>query len=137
MNSESGSLIIIQPYRNPSHCPNKHNIFVMAKWADYLISGVWFQQDENHQHLSHVNLHVDSDSNFSPGKKMSKEDVIASIERGKTVATIRWVYQNRSWSRGALVEVYHLSGNKYLRTIADANPSDNLDNMLPTSTIAP
>jgi hypothetical protein len=108
----------------------------MAKWADYLISGVWFQQDENHRHVSYVNLHVDSDSNFGLGKKTSKEDVIALIERGKTVKTIRWVYQNRSWNQGALVEVFHLNRKKYLRTVPDASESDNLDNMLPMDTLA-
>jgi hypothetical protein len=109
----------------------------MAKWADYLISGVWFLEDENHKHVSHVNLHLDNDSKVGSGKKTAKEDVIALIEKGNTVKTIRWIYQSRLWDQGALVDVYHLNRKNYLRTVPDASESDNLDNMLPMDNLAP
>lgn len=99
----------------------------MAKWADYLISGVWKENNE----ITHVLLHVDNGGDVVYGTKVSANQVIALIERGSTVKTIKWDYKDANWRIGASVTVIQGAYRKFLRTVADAQTSDNLDNMFP------
>jgi hypothetical protein len=103
----------------------------MAKWADYLISGVWKVNNE----ITNVVLHTDSDDSVGRGSKASEAHVISLIERGFTVKTIRWNYSSASWNVGASVIVVQGQYRKFLRTVADAQTSDNLDNMLPMGSL--
>ena len=104
----------------------------MAKWADFLISGVWFS-DVPHKHVSHVMLHEDSETNFYKGRKKTRQEVVILIKSGKVVNTIKWNYSSASWSNGARVETMGIGGVDYLRTHKDATTSDNLDNSLSMS----
>lgn len=104
----------------------------MAKWADFLISGVWFSLFP-HKHVSHVMLHTDNDSTVSSGTKKTRQDVVNLIKAGKLVHTIKWNYASASWSDGARVEIINIGGVDYLRTHKDATTSDNLDNSIDMS----
>ena len=104
----------------------------MAKWADLLISGVWFSQTP-HKHVSHVMLHTDNGENFSNGVKKTRQEVVNLIKNGKTVNTIKWNYASANWSNGAKVEVINVGGVDYLRSHRDATTSDNIDNSIQMS----
>ena len=107
----------------------------MAKWADYLISGIWFTQIGNSKYVSHVMVHVDNGDTIStPGKKWTKDEAIAAIKNGKSFCTIRWNYNDAAWNIGAAVEYERVGGVEYLRTRKDASSADNLDNLLRMTT---
>ena len=97
----------------------------MAKWADYLISGVWKDKDGR---ITNVMLHEDSENIFFKGKKTEVATVIGLIKRGKKVITITWNYP--SWYCGASVVIVNEFGREYLRTIPNATEKDNLDNSI-------
>jgi hypothetical protein len=97
----------------------------MAKWADYLITGIWVDDADK---ITHVMLHEDSETNFSRLGKTSESEVIKLIKQNKTVRTITWNYP--SWKKGALVEYATRNGKEYLRTNPNSTEKDNLDNSL-------
>jgi hypothetical protein len=103
----------------------------MAKWADFLISSVRFTETGKHKYVSHISLH--NDTGEGVGTVRTKDEIIALLDNGKTVKTMRWVYP--SWSEGALVQTITLDGVRYLRTHRDAMTADNLDNMLPMDSL--
>jgi hypothetical protein len=98
----------------------------MSKWADYLISGVWFTTQNNSKRISHVMLHTDSDNTFEKGIKTSESEVIKLLKNKKSVITITWNYPE--WRQGAEVTYETVQGQEYLRTGANATTKDNLDN---------
>ncbi len=100
----------------------------MAKRADYLISGVWFETRNGSQHISYVMVHIDGESSFSAGIKTLEADVIRLIRAGKSVITITWNYP--SWDAGAKVGVENYQGREILRTAKDATKRDNLDSLI-------
>jgi len=102
----------------------------MAKWADYLISGIWFTERGNSKYISYVMLHEDLGDSVKTGTKRTKDEVIALIKNYKTVCTIKWNYNSGSWSNGALVGYEKINGVEYLRTHPDPTQTDNLDNLL-------
>ncbi len=103
----------------------------MAKWADYLVSGVWFKEIGNSKYVSHVMLHEDlGDTVRIPGVKRTKDEVINLIKSNKAVYTIKWNYDSANWSKGAQVGYERINGVDYLRTHPDASVTDNLDNLL-------
>ncbi len=106
----------------------------MSKWADYLISGVWFTTQNNSKRISHVMLHADSDSGFEHGIKTSESEVIKLLKNKKSVITITWNYPG--WQKGAAVTYETVQGQEYLRTVANATTKDNLDNSISMQAIA-
>lgn len=102
----------------------------MAKWADYLISGIRKSEKNGSKYVSYVMLHVDTDTNFEVGTKIQKADVITLLKSGKKIITIRWDYHKGVWQQGAQV-IYETVGNEeFLRTVRDARLEDNLDNLI-------
>lgn len=98
--------------------------------ANYRITGVWFSHAPN-KHVSHVQLHLETDSGVNKGGKYTKDYVIQLIENKHAVTTMKWNYQSEKMlTRGADVEIYTRNNVKYLRTVPDAIETDNLDNML-------
>lgn len=102
----------------------------MAKWADYLISGIWISEVSNSKYISHVMLHKDTDTTFEHGVKTGKDDVIRLIKAGRTVVSIKWDYVKATWVKGAAVTYENRLGVDYLRTVKDATVTDNLDNLI-------
>jgi len=103
----------------------------MAKWADYLISGIWLIGISNSRYISHVMVHIDNGDTINiPGKKWTKDEVIVAIKRGSSFCTVKWNYNKASWNQGAAVGYEKINGIEYLRTHPDANSADNLDNLL-------
>lgn len=101
----------------------------MSKWADYLVSGVFFITENNSRRISHVMLHVDSDSGFKRGIKTSEAEVIKLIKAGKSIFTMTWNYPD--WHRGAEVTFEKTAFGEFLRTEKNSTIKDNLDNSFP------
>jgi len=100
----------------------------MAKWADYLISGIWFSE-EPPKHISHVVLHTDNDKTVGSGKKYSRQQVI-DLLKSKTIKTITWDCENATWLEGAYVTTEYVDGSFYLASHPDAGVKDNLENTI-------
>lgn len=102
----------------------------MAKWADYLISGVYFGTRNGSKYVSHVQLHLDTDNGVEAGAKTIEAEVIKKLKAGYTVKTMLWNYSTGNFSQGAAVSYQKVGNYEYLRTHKDGTVTDNLDNML-------
>jgi hypothetical protein len=102
----------------------------MAKWADYLISGIWKTENGNSTYISHVMLHQDSETTIYKGIKTSRADVIKLLDSGKTVKTITWNYTSGSFRAGEFVGTVTVDNVRYLRSHQDGKVTDNLDNLI-------
>jgi hypothetical protein len=100
--------------------------------ALYFVSGIWFDKTGNTKAITHVFLHITSDSGrkFESGIKTAKNDAIRLIDAANPLQAIRWIYNRASWQRGAMLSTETLNGIRYLRTIGDGIISDNLDNLI-------
>lgn len=98
----------------------------MSKSANYVISGVWKDSNDN---ITHVMLHpVDEGNTWDLGTKTSEASAIALIKRGNVIRTIVWGYPG--WTIKSKVTYVQRSGTEYLRSEANATPKDNLDNLI-------
>ncbi len=98
----------------------------MTKWADYVITGVWFSGE----HISYVMLHEDTEKNIaSPGQKTSREKVVQLINGGKKIVTTQWNYETAKWQKGADVGYETKGSVDYLRSHKDKVINNNLDNL--------
>ncbi|RIV68703.1 DUF3892 domain-containing protein [Flagellimonas aequoris] len=103
----------------------------MAKLANYFISGVWKDSNDN---ITHVLLHmVNDDNSFQYGVKTTESVAINLIKQRNTIKTITWGYPN--WQIGASVTYVNSNNREYLRTVANATQKDNLDNAINMSSI--
>lgn len=100
------------------------------KWADYLISGVWFSEKNGSKYISYVQIHKDSETGVLKGEKKSEVDVIKLLKVGFTIKTIIWNYNSGAWNEGADVGYEIVGGKEYLRTHKDKTVINNLNNML-------
>jgi hypothetical protein len=102
----------------------------MAKWADYLISAVRYNQAGTH--IDRVMSHPDNGDSVGTGSEVTRQRVVALLDGGTTFMTI---YKNpndsNKWVRGAEVGIVTIDGTKYIRTDADKTKLDNLGD-LPT-----
>lgn len=93
-----------------------------VKWADYLISKVRY--DENHNYITDLFIHEDSDDNAEAGKAYPRQSVVNAILKGTSFNTI---YQETSkWKNGAKIEVVVIDNKNYLRTDSNKIKKDNL-----------
>ena len=102
----------------------------MAKWADFLISGVWFRDTANSRYISHVILHLDKEDSMDLGEKQIKDTVIQLIKKKYSVITIKWDYKTATWVPGGPAGYEKIDGIEYLRTDPDALVTDNLVNLI-------
>jgi hypothetical protein len=98
----------------------------MAKWADYGISHVRY--DNERTHIVKVKVREDKGETLSEAKEWTRDQVVSAIERGKTFVTIL-KGSNDKWRRGQDVHVITVDGVKYIRTDQNKEASDNLENL--------
>src|SRR5664279_194905 len=101
-----------------------------AKWADYLISGVWFINSDSAKRVSHVQIHPDSENGLGNGERKTEAEVIKLLKAGYTIKTIVWNYEKGTFNQGADVGFEKVGQNEYLRTHKDRTVTNNLDNMI-------
>ncbi|MFD1629788.1 DUF3892 domain-containing protein [Pseudopedobacter beijingensis] len=98
----------------------------MSKSANYLISGVWKDSNDN---ITHVMLHLVNDGDsWSMGEKTSEANAIALLKKGNIIKTVVWGYPG--WSIKSKVTYIQRAGKEYLRSEANATTKDNLDNLI-------
>ena len=102
----------------------------MEKWADYLISGIWFTESGSSKFISVVLLHIDKGDTMDRGTKTTKDAVIKLLKAGYSIRTIRWAYSDGKWVKGAKVDYETRRNVEYLRTDPDTTVTDNLDNLI-------
>jgi hypothetical protein len=94
----------------------------MAKWADYCISRVRY--NEKHSHIVKVEAMPDNGENLGAKVEFTREDVVAKIDRGITFVTI--TLSEGKWKKGEDVRIVKINGVKYIRTDQNQKESDNL-----------
>src|SRR5690606_10547869 len=98
----------------------------MSKSANYVISGVWKDSNEN---ITHVMLYsVNDGDSWNMGEKTSEASTITLLKRGNVIRTIVWNYPD--WTIKAKVTYVQAFGKEYLRSEANATIKDNLDNLI-------
>jgi len=95
----------------------------MAKWADWLISAVRY--DEDHSRIVKVRAHPDKGDTVGPGEEQTRATVVSNIESGKTYCTML-KGDDGKWKRGEDVRVIRIEGEKFIRTDANRIRRDNL-----------
>ena len=95
----------------------------MEKWADYLISGVKYNEQETH--IDKVRRHEDLGDKVGPSQDVSRTTIVAQLDAGSTFATITKGSDGK-WKLGATVRPITIDGVKYIRTDADRTKKDNL-----------
>ncbi|HML23354.1 MAG TPA: DUF3892 domain-containing protein [Aggregatilinea sp.] len=98
----------------------------MAKWADYGISAVRYNNARTHIDL--LMVHVDNGDTIAIGKEWKRSDVVLEIERKRTFVTIP-KNNDEKYIRGEDVRIVVINGVKYLRTDNNNTPSDNLGSL--------
>lgn len=101
-------------------------IYIMSKSADYFISGVWKDSNDN---ITHVMLHpVNDGDRWDMGEKTSETRTIELLKKGNIIKTVVWNYPG--WTIGSRVICVKGIGKEYLRSEANATQKDNLDNLI-------
>jgi len=95
----------------------------MAKWADWLISAVRY--DEDHSRIVRVRAHLDKGDTVGRAEEQTRAQVVGRIEDGKTYCTIL-KRDGGKWRRGEDVHVVTIDGEKFIRTDANRVSRDNL-----------
>ena len=98
----------------------------MQKWADYLISGV--KTDSNNNKVKTVEAHSDFGCMVCETKVFSRVDVIDHIKKGLTFSTVFRTPMGK-WRKGDDVRLVTVDGKDYLRTDSQVLASDQFDNV--------
>lgn len=98
----------------------------MEKWADYGISEVRYNAE--HTHIDLVKVHVDNGESIAIATIWKREEVVKALENSKTFVTI---LKNADgiWLKGQLVYIIKVGINKFIKTVDNNKPSDNLENL--------
>jgi len=98
----------------------------MAKWADYLISGVRYNAKRTH--IEMVKVHKDLGDTVGPAQETPRSTVVANIQNGSSYMTI-FKGANGNWKKGQDVRIIKVGNEEFIRTDANAIASDNLENL--------
>ena len=82
----------------------------MAKWADFLISKVNY--DENHK-IQNAIRHEETPKGITYGSSVDRSTIVADLRHGRSYSTI--YSGNESWRRGQNLRVFSLRGKHYVR----------------------
>jgi len=98
----------------------------MAKWADYGISKVRYNQQRTH--IVKVLVHELRMEFAGAGQEWTRTQVVDAIEDGETFVTIL-KQSGGVFRRGEDVHVVMINGVKYIRTDQNRTPTDNLGSL--------
>jgi hypothetical protein len=98
----------------------------MAKWADFGISAVRF--NARHTHIDTVKAMPDNGETFGPVAIVSRQDVARQVKQDTTFVTI-FKDAAGNWAKGQQVYIVVIHGSEFIKTVRDATPVDNLDNL--------
>ncbi|MCW7755415.1 DUF3892 domain-containing protein [Desulfobotulus sp. H1] len=98
----------------------------MAKWADYGISAVRYDSDD--QYIDKVKVHKDNGDTIGAGETWTRTDVLSKMDDDKTFITIL-KDSNDKWKKGQDIHIITVNGRRFLRTDANERAKDNLENL--------
>lgn len=98
----------------------------MQKWADYLISGV--TTDINQNRIKTVEAHSDFGCMVCETTIFSRADVITNLKKGVTYSTVFKTAMGK-WRKGDDVRLVTVNGEDYLRTDNNCVAQDQFDNV--------
>jgi hypothetical protein len=97
----------------------------LQKWADYLISGV---KTDSNQNLITVEAHSDFGCMVCETAVFSRADVIANLKKGVTFSTVFKTPMGK-WRKGEDVRLVTVNGVEFLRTDNNCVAQDQFDNV--------
>jgi len=98
----------------------------MSTSANYLISGVWKDSNDN---ITYVMLHPVNDGNsWNMGEKTTEASTIKLLKNGNVIKTLVWEYPG--WEIKSRVTYITRAGREFLRSDSNASIKDNLDNLI-------
>lgn len=97
----------------------------MAKWADYGISAIRYDSDD--QYIDQVKVHEDKGDTIGASKNWSRKEVLSAMDDDKTFSTI--LKENEKWKKGQDVHIITVDGRRFLRTDANKKSKDNLEKL--------
>ncbi len=98
----------------------------MAKWADFGISAVRYNEERTH--IEKVLIHEDKGETIGSGATKTRGLVVKEIKDGKTYTTILKTDKGE-WRKGQDVHIIEVDNEEYLRTDANETGTDNLENL--------
>ncbi len=98
----------------------------MAKWADYVITAVRF--NDKHTHIDRVRAHKDNGESLEAPQEYTRQTVVTAINDGLTFVTA-FKASDGQWKKGEEVFIVHIHGTAYIKTKRDNTTRDNLDNL--------
>jgi len=98
----------------------------MAKWADYCISAVSY--DEKHSHIDKLRVHECVGEDINAGAIWRREIVVSKIEDGFSFITVRKGAGGK-WTKGEDVRKIRIKFTDYIRTDNNGSLSDNLSEL--------
>lgn len=96
------------------------------KWADYLISGVRY--NDKHTHIVEVKVCEDKGDSVSGESSQTRQWVIKQIDNSYTFCTI-FKGNDGKWNKGQKVEKDRVNGEDYITTKPNKTAKDNLENL--------
>lgn len=97
----------------------------MAKWADYGISAVRYDSDD--QYIDKVKVRKDNGETIGASETWSRKDVLSKMDDNKTFVTI--LESGGKWNKGQDVHTIMVDGRHFLRTDANKKSKDNLESL--------
>jgi len=94
----------------------------MAKWADYVITGVRYDKDG--ERITAVEVRRHTGTHLVEPSIWSRVQVIQIIDKGYTFVTS--YLHDGSWRKGADVHVVTIGRERFLRTDKNKTKKDNL-----------
>lgn len=88
----------------------------MSKWADYLISAIRFENENDKQIISYLKVHSDCGEEVGAGSTWTRDEVLNAMYDGKTFYTI--IKSSTSeWKKGAHVALITKNGKSIITDI--------------------
>lgn len=95
----------------------------MAKWADFVITKVKYNQDRTH--IVEVEVQTDTGEAISNDpRRMARHEVVAAILQNTTFVTA--YLRDGKWQKGEDVRVVTIHGERFIRTDSNSVKADNL-----------
>jgi len=94
----------------------------MAKWADYLISAVRYNNE--HSHIIMVKQHIDKGDKFIAADEVARLTVATNLKNRNTYMTI--YKKNGNWKMGEEVRIIQVGSSEFITTDPNETTRDNL-----------
>jgi hypothetical protein len=111
-------------YRQRS--PDIKESTAMAKWADYCISAV--QYDDTHTRIVSVKAFKDNGDKLTDESTYARQTIVKAIEAGTSLITVTRSTDGK-WQKGQPIIVVSINNAKYIKTTNNNTESDNLENL--------